>query len=99
MNIRTQSGIVGLDLSYYESRSHSLRINGSVTSVRLENVYWNILGEIAEASSMPVNDLIRHTHDEMTASRGSVTNITSLLRITCVIYLLGKTRQAIREGN
>ena len=27
-------------LSSYNSRAHSVRLNGMVTSIRLENVYW-----------------------------------------------------------
>ena len=39
---------VKADPILYESRSRSLRIRGVVTTLRLENQFWDILREIAE---------------------------------------------------
>ena len=41
---------VKADPILYESRARSLRIHGFVTKIRLENLFWDILAEIAAAS-------------------------------------------------
>jgi predicted DNA-binding ribbon-helix-helix protein len=38
---------VKADPMLYESRSRSLRIHGAVTKIRLENLFWDILAELA----------------------------------------------------
>ena len=43
---------VKADPILYESRSRSLRICGVVTTVRLENQFWDILSEIASVDGM-----------------------------------------------
>ena len=46
---------VKVDPILYESRSRSLRIRGVVTTLRLENQFWDILREIAEVDGMTTN--------------------------------------------
>ena len=71
----------------YEQRSRSVRIHGVLTSLRLENMVWDILAEMAEAEGCTTNALISLFHDEILAHRGEVPNFASFLRVTCMRYL------------
>jgi len=71
----------------YEQRSRSVRIHGVLTSLRLENMVWDILAEMAEREGCTTNALISMFHDEILAHRGEVPNFASFLRVTCIRYL------------
>lgn len=78
---------VNADPIQYEQRTRSVRLHGVLTSIRLENMVWDILAEIAEAEGRTTNTLIAKFHDEILASRGEVPNFASFLRIACMRYL------------
>jgi predicted DNA-binding ribbon-helix-helix protein len=63
-----------------------------VTSIRLENAYWDILSDFARAHQMSRNELIWKLCDEMTEIDARTRNIASLLRVACLHYLLLTTR-------
>ena len=42
----------------YECRSRSLRISGVTTTIRLENLFWQTLSELAADNDMTTNQLI-----------------------------------------
>lgn len=71
----------------YEQRSRTVRIHGVLTSIRLENMVWDILAEMAEEEGRTTNALIGEFHDEILAHRGEVPNFASFLRVTCMRYL------------
>lgn len=71
----------------YEQRSRTVRIHGVLTSIRLENMVWDILAEMAEEEGRTTNALISLFHDEILAHRGEVPNFASFLRVTCMRYL------------
>lgn len=71
----------------YEQRTRTVRIHGVLTSIRLENMVWDVLAEIAEEENSTTNALISKFHDEILATRGEVPNFASFLRITCIRYL------------
>ncbi len=71
----------------YEQRTRSVRMHGVITSIRLENMAWDILAEMAEAEGCTTNHLIVTFHDEVLAHRGEVPNFASFLRVTCMRYL------------
>ena len=71
----------------YEQRSRTVRIHGVLTSLRLENLVWDILAEMAEEDGRTTNALISLFHDEILAHRGEVPNFASFLRVTCMRYL------------
>lgn len=79
---------VNTDPILYESHTRSLRIHGVITSVRLENMYWDVLRHIAERENITTNQLIAKLHDELLEKRGEITNFTSFLRVCCLRYLL-----------
>ena len=74
----------------YDSESRSLRIEGCVTSVRLEKEFWNILEEMAEQAESSTPELINTLHREVHQNFGEVRNFTSFLRTACTIYLARK---------
>ena len=78
---------VKADPMLYESRSRSLRIRGVVTTLRLENQFWDILREIAEVDGMTTNQLIAKLYEEVMDYRGEVVNFASFLRVSCTRYL------------
>ena len=71
----------------YEQRSRTVRIHGVLTSIRLENMMWDTLAEVAEDEGCTTNALIALLHDEILAHRGEVPNFASFLRVTCMRYL------------
>ena len=78
---------VKADPIQYEQRSRTLRMHGVLTSLRLENMVWDVLAEMAEAEGRTTNALISLFHDEILAHRGEVPNFASFLRVTCMRYL------------
>ena len=71
----------------YEQRSRTVRIKNVLTSIRLENMVWDILAEMAEEEGCTTNALISKFHDEILAHRGEVPNFASFLRVTSMRYL------------
>lgn len=78
---------VKADPHLYECRARSVRLHGAVTSIRLENLFWQTLEEIAARDRMTTNQLITKLHDELVEYRGAVDNFTSFLRVCCLRYL------------
>lgn len=78
---------ISADPGLYRSRSHSLRLHGAATSIRLENLFWQVLEEIGARDGMTVNQLITKLHDELVEAGGDSANFTSFLRVCCGRYL------------
>ena len=78
---------VKADPILYESRSRTVRIHGVLTSIRLENLVWDLLAQMAADEGCTTNSLIATFHDEIMAHRGEVPNFASFLRVTCMRYL------------
>ena len=89
--------LVDADSIQYQQRSRTVRFHGALTSIRLENMVWDILAEMAQAEGRTINALISQFHDELLASRGEVPNFASFLRVTCMRYL--RRRLLASEGN
>lgn len=71
----------------YESRTRSMRIHGVLTSIRLENFFWDILGKMAKEENLTTNGLIIEFHNEILKNNGYVINFTSFLRVTCMRWM------------
>lgn len=71
----------------YESRTRSIRMRGVLTTIRLENLFWDVLTEMAAHESMTTNQLVAKLHDEVAAWRGESVNFASFLRVCCLRYL------------
>lgn len=78
---------IDADPDLYKARSRSLRLQGAATSLRLENLFWSLLEEIASRDGMRVPQLINRLYDELCEAGGDVTNFTSFLRVSCTRYL------------
>ncbi|MFZ5548283.1 MAG: ribbon-helix-helix domain-containing protein [Pseudomonadota bacterium] len=77
---------VSADPASYEGRTRSVRLHGVVTSIRLENLFWAVLEEIAGRDALTVVQLIERLYDELVESRGAVGNFASFLRVTALRY-------------
>lgn len=77
---------ISADPASYESRTRSVRLHGVVTSIRLENLYWRVLDEIAGRDGLGVVQLIEKLYDELVAERGGVGNFASFLRVCALRY-------------
>lgn len=74
------------DASQWQSRTHSLRIDGVATSIRIEAHFWDTLTEIGQRDGMTVAQLItRLWHEAMDADH-DLGNFTSFLRVCCARY-------------
>jgi len=71
----------------YSGETRSVRLGGHVTSVRLENAYWEILEEVSTAQDMTLGKFLTTLHDEVLDLRGEVQNFSSLLRCACLTYV------------
>jgi predicted DNA-binding ribbon-helix-helix protein len=76
----------------YEYVTRSVRIDGVVTSVRLEKRFWEILEEIAGDTDMTLPVFLTTLYDEVIELRGKVGNFASLLRVVCTVYLDEKNK-------
>ncbi len=69
-------------------RQRSVRINGLATCLRLEEVYWRIIEEIARQESVTVGKLISRCALEIDLTQEAICNFTGFVRIICVTQLL-----------
>ena len=79
----------------YESRTRSVRLHGVVTSIRLENLHWEVLEEIGRRDGMNVTQLLEKLYDELVRARGEVGNFASFLRVCALRYMALQARQRI----
>jgi predicted DNA-binding ribbon-helix-helix protein len=79
------------DPDLYRCRSRSLRLSGVATSIRLENLFWQVLEEIGARDGLSVAQLITRLYDELVEAgaqgASDVANFTSFLRVCCGRYL------------
>lgn len=73
--------------SLYETTTRSVRIEGAVTSIRLENHFWNIIDDIAESEESSTPKFLSDLYREVVIRRGETGNFASLLRVVCTVYL------------
>lgn len=78
---------ISADPQLYDCRVRSVRLHGVATSIRLENLFRNVLADIAERDGMRVPQLCTKLYDELVQDRGEVDNFASFLRVCCGRYL------------
>ena len=89
---------VDADPIQYEARTRSLRINNVLTTIRLENLFWDVLAEMAGREAKSTNQMIGALHQELCARREDNPNFTSFLRVCCLRYLsLPRTDEAAQR--
>lgn len=77
---------ISADPQSYDSRTRSVRLHGVVTSIRLENLFWQVLEEIGRRDGLSVVQLIEKLYDELVEARGEVGNFASFLRVSALRY-------------
>lgn len=90
---------ISADPDSYASRTRSVRLHGVVTSIRLENLYWEVLAEIGARDGMTVVQLIEKLYDELVAARGAVGNFSSFLRVSALRYMALQAHDRIPMDN
>jgi len=78
---------ISADDSLWSSKTKSLRIQGVVTSIRLEVFFWDILEELSFRDQMTINQLITKLYLESLDADHDIGNFTSFLRVCCSRYL------------
>ncbi|HEV7325626.1 MAG TPA: ribbon-helix-helix domain-containing protein [Bosea sp. (in: a-proteobacteria)] len=79
---------INADADLWRTRLKSVRLNGFSTSVRLENLYWRVLEEIAGRDGMSLGQLLARLHGELIETHGDGENFASFLRVCCGRYLM-----------
>ena len=91
---------INADPILYESRTRSLRIHGVITTVRLENLFWDVLHEIAARENLTTSQFAVKLYDELIALRGEMpTNFASFLRVCCLRYLSMRSEKGTSVPN
>jgi predicted DNA-binding ribbon-helix-helix protein len=92
---------VSADPTLWESKARSLRIDGFVTSIRMENVFWLAIEEIAYRDKTSSNDLITTLYHESLDSGHDLGNFTSFLRVCALRYYsliaMGEVHESLEE--
>lgn len=78
---------VGADPQLWESQTRSIRMDGMVTSVRLENMFWTVLEQIAAKDDMNVPQLLHQLYNESIDEGHDLGNFTSFLRVCCLRFI------------
>jgi predicted DNA-binding ribbon-helix-helix protein len=78
---------INADSNLWSSITKSLRIQGVVTSIRLEAFFWDILEELSFRDQMTVNQAITKLYLESLDADHDIGNFTSFLRVCCSRYL------------
>ncbi len=77
----------GVEDELFELKTRSIRLDGAVTSIRLEGVFWQILETIAREGNLTIGLFLTQIYREVVARNGEVKNFTSILRVACTTYL------------
>jgi predicted DNA-binding ribbon-helix-helix protein len=78
---------INANSSLWSCKTKSLRIQGVVTSIRLEVFFWDILEELSYRDKVTVNQTITKLYLESLEAEHDVDNFTSFLRVCCSRYL------------
>lgn len=79
---------INADPKLWQTRLRSVRLEGFSTSVRLENLYWRVLEELAARDRMTLAQLLARLYGELLETHGEVENFSSFLRVCCGRYLM-----------
>lgn len=77
----------GAEPELFELKTRSIRIDGVVTSIRLEAIFWQLLEQIADEAGLTLGTFFTRIYREVLERRGETGNFTSLLRVACTTHL------------
>ncbi|MDH0747605.1 ribbon-helix-helix domain-containing protein [Pseudomonas sp. GD03842] len=86
--VHSESFVETFNMDLAQPQSRSVRLNGLATCLRLEEVYWNILSEIASSNDCSINAVLSYVDREVHLHYGGVKNFSGLVRVVCVTHLL-----------
>ena len=86
---------INADATLWSSSTRSIRIDGMVTSVRLENYFWDTLATIASRDDMNIPQMLTRLYHESIDAGHDLGNFTSFLRVCCMRYLALQLNGAI----
>ncbi|MFT4822964.1 MAG: putative DNA-binding ribbon-helix-helix protein [Halioglobus sp.] len=75
------------DLASFGKKSRSMRIDGHVTSVCVEVIFWDLLDRISSEQDMKLSQFVSELYREAVVKTGGEINLSSVLRVACVNYL------------
>ncbi|WP_298934522.1 ribbon-helix-helix domain-containing protein [uncultured Ruegeria sp.] len=78
---------IDADPALWASHTRSFRMDGMVTSVRMEELFWRTLETIGERDDLSVPQLLHRLYNESLDAGHDVGNFTSFLRVCCLRYL------------
>lgn len=79
----------GQDPQRYRPVNRSVRIGGHSTSIQIEAAFWDLIDEMSASQGMSTSRFLSTLYDEALEINGSVPNFASLLRTSCLIYIMG----------
>ncbi|GDY24552.1 ribbon-helix-helix domain-containing protein [Agarivorans sp. Toyoura001] len=88
----------GTEAELFELKSRSVRLDGVVTSVRLEAIFWQLLEQIADEAELSLAGFLTQIYHEVLQREGKVGNFTSLLRVACTTHLNQGKRLVLHQG-
>ena len=71
----------------WQASTRSVRIDGMVTSVRLEQYFWRVLDEIAGRDSLTLPEMLSRLYRESIEAEHNLGNFASFLRVCAIRYL------------
>ncbi|MBL4645839.1 MAG: intracellular proteinase i [Hyphomicrobiales bacterium] len=78
---------IDADPALWTSHTRSFRMDGMVTSVRLEELFWRTLETIGERDGLSVPQLLHRLYNESLDAGHDLGNFTSFLRVCCLRYI------------
>lgn len=78
---------IDADPALWASHTRSFRMDGMVTSVRLEEMFWRALETIGERDDLTVPQLLHRLYNESLDYGHDIGNFTSFLRVCCLRFL------------
>lgn len=78
---------INADPEMWKPQTRSFRMDGMVTSVRLEELFWRALETIGERDDLTVPQLLLRLYNESLDAGHDIGNFTSFLRVCCLRFL------------
>ncbi|VVO15790.1 ribbon-helix-helix domain-containing protein [Pseudomonas fluorescens] len=89
-NVKVDPFVREFNMGLAQPLARSIRLNGFSTCLRLEQIYWDILAEIAQINCCSVSALLSYVDREVHLRHGGVKNFSGLVRVVCVVHSLKK---------
>ncbi len=98
-HIKVDPFVREFDMGLAQPLSRSVRLNGFATCLRLEQIYWDILAEIARINCCSVSALLSYVDREVHLRHGGVKNFSGLVRVVCVAHSLKEGACLVAEAS